>query len=212
MLGGLAYVSIYETGMRYTGLVLALSGIDWLHNATWCTRSGVMAQQLMFQPPPALDFESRQLGHTWKTWKQQFGIFLTASDNDKASEKKKVSILLHSLGTEGIEIYNTFVFELPEERSEPTYAEVIKKFDEYFLPCVNVTLTFEQHLFIHRDQLPGETLDRYLTALRTCEFGQLKDSLVRDRFICGLSNTAVKEKLMATGSDVGNGLRQMQDG
>ena len=58
-----------------------------------------------------------QLGHTWKTWKQQFGIFLTASDNDKASEKKKV---LHSLGTEGIEIYNTFVFELPEERSEPT--------------------------------------------------------------------------------------------
>ena len=28
--------------------------------------------------------------------------------------------------------------------------------------------------------------------------GQLKDSLVRDRFICGLSNTAVKEKLTAT--------------
>ena len=92
-----------------------------------------MAQQLMFQPPPAFDFESRQLGHTWKTWKQQFGIFLTASDNDKASEKKKVSILLHSLGTE---IYNTFVFELPEERTEPTYAEVIKKFDEYVIGTV----------------------------------------------------------------------------
>ena len=94
-----------------------------------------------------------------------------------------MSILLHSLGTEGIEIYNTFVLELPEECSEPTYAEVIKKFDEYLLPCVDIT--FERHLFIHRDQLPGETLDRYLSALRTlartCKFKQLKDSLVRDR-------------------------------
>ena len=86
---------------------------------------------------------------------------------------------------------------MPQERSGPTHAEVIKKFDEHFLQCVNVT--FERHLFIHRDQLPGETLDRYLNALRTlartCEFGQLKDSSVRDRFICGVS---VKEKLMAT--------------
>ena len=35
-----------------------------------------MAQQLMFQLPPEVYFESRHLGHTWKTWKQQFGIFL----------------------------------------------------------------------------------------------------------------------------------------
>jgi hypothetical protein len=58
-----------------------------------------MAQQLMFIPPPALDFESRQLGHTWKTWKQQFEIFLTDSDNEGATE---VSMLLHSLGKEGL--------------------------------------------------------------------------------------------------------------
>ena len=158
-----------------------------------------MTQQLMFHPPPAFDFDNKQLGHAWKTWKQQFEIFLTASDNDNASQKK-VSLLLHSIGTEGIEIYNTFVFELPQERVNPTYEEVLQKFDEYFLPCVSVT--FERHRFITREQLPGETLDRYLTALRTlartCQFEQLKDSLVRDHFICGLQNTAVKEKLLAT--------------
>lgn len=32
---------------------------------------------------------------------------------------------------------------------------------------------------------------------KTCEFGELRDSLVRDRFICGLASVVVKEKLLA---------------
>ena len=70
-------------------------------------------------------------------------------------------------------------------------------FDAHFLPRVNVT--FERHQFFTRNQEPSESFDRYITALRklalTCEFGEIRDSLVRDHFICRLSTVAVKEKL-----------------
>ena len=65
-----------------------------------------------------------------------------------------------------------------------------------------MNVTFERHLFFVRDQAQGETTDRYVTALRTlaatCEFGELKESLIRDRLVCGLSNAVVKERLLRT--------------
>ena len=60
---------------------------------------------------------------------------------------------------------------------------MLAKFEMHFLPRVNVT--YERHCFCIRDQEPDESVDRYVTALRklaqTCEFGEIRDSLVRDR-------------------------------
>ncbi len=113
-------------------------------------------------------------------------VYLTASDNDEASEKKK-SLLLHALGPEVIDISETFLFTKDDgEKKDPTFDELVARFDAHFLPRVNVT--FERHQFFTRNQEPGESVDSYITALRklaqTCEFGEIRDSLVRDRFIC----------------------------
>ena len=156
-----------------------------------------MTEQLRLPPP--LDFESRQLGPVWKAWRKRCMVYLTASDNDEASEKKEKSLLLHALGPEAIDISETFFFTKDDgEKKDPTFDELVARFDAHFLPRVNVT--FERHQFFTRNQEPGESVDRYITALRklaqTCEFGEIRDSLVRDRFICGLSTVAVKEKLL----------------
>ena len=164
-----------------------------------------MAQRFVVQPPPQFDFEHRQPGQAWKQWKQRFDIYLEASDYDSV---KKISLLLNALGVEGIEFYNTFSFETDSERAndeeesvaQPSFDAVLKRFDDHFLASVNVT--FERHLFFIRDQKAGESVDRYVTALRTlastCEFGDLREPLIRDRFVCGLSNAAVKERLLRT--------------
>ena len=114
-----------------------------------------------------------------------------------------ISLLLNALGVEGIELYNTFSFETDSERAsdeeesvaQPSFDAVLKRFDDHFLASVNVT--FERHLFFIRDQKAGESVDRYVTALRTlastCEFGDLREPLIRDRFVCGL-----KERLLRT--------------
>ena len=156
-----------------------------------------MAERLLLPPP--FEFGSRQLGSTWKTWKRRFEVYLAASENDLASDKKKTSLLLHALGEDGIVTYESFDFVLKENQIEPTFEEVIAKFDDFCLPRVNVT--FERHLFFTRDQKESESVESYVAALRklakTCEFGELRESLVRDRFICGLANVTVKEKLLA---------------
>ena len=63
-------------------------------------------------------------------------------------------------------------------------------FDDHFQSSVNVT----DSLFATRARA------RQLTVTATCEFAELKESLIRDRFVCGLSNAVVKERLLRTSS------------
>lgn len=164
-----------------------------------------MAQKFVVQPPPAFQVNQAQLGRAWKNWKQLFLIYLDASDYEEATDRKKVSLLLHAIGTDGIELYNNFSFPPTPSNEEgevtgPTFAQVLKKFDDHFQSGVNVH--FERYLFLTRDQAPGETVDQYATALRTlastCQLADITDSLVLSRLICGLSNRSVKERLLRT--------------
>ena len=51
-----------------------------------------------------------------------------------------------------------------------------------------------------RVQHDGETVDGFVTSLKTladtCEFGELKDSLIRDRIILGIRDTGLKQRLL----------------
>ena len=57
--------------------------------------------------------------------------------------------------------------------------------------------------FNNRKQEPHESIDVYATALRalaatcdTCEFGTLKDEIIRDRLVCGIAENSVRRKLL----------------
>ena len=54
--------------------------------------------------------------------------------------------------------------------------------------------------FNNRSQEQIESIDTYVTALRalakTCEFGTLKDHLIRDRIVCGVRENAFRRKLL----------------
>lgn len=56
------------------------------------------------------------------------------------------------------------------------------------------------HKFNNRSQEQTESIDMYVNALRalaeTCEFGTLKDQLIRDRIVCGVHDNAVRRKLL----------------
>ena len=49
-------------------------------------------------------------------------------------------------------------------------------------------------------QRDGETTDQYVTDLKTkaqtCEFGELKDSLIRDRIVCGICCDKTRGRLL----------------
>ena len=77
------------------------------------------------------------------------------------------------------------------------YDSVMGKFDEHFKVRKNVI--YERARFNRRDQKEGESAEEYITALygliETCEYGALKEEMLRDRLIVGIRDTALSERL-----------------
>ena len=88
-------------------------------------------------------------------------------------------------------------FNPPE--SSKVLDSVVQKFEEYCIGQTNET--FERYLFNSRSQKEDESIDHYVSALRTlaksCNFCQcLHDSLIRDRIVFGVKEPALRKKLM----------------
>jgi plasmid maintenance system killer protein len=146
-------------------------------------------------PPGPLSLHGN-VADNWRKWKQRFELYLTASGNDTKGEEIKSAILLHAVGEEALEIYNTFTWDAAgDERRTNT---ILEKFTSYCEPKKN--LTWERHVFNTRNQQADETIDKYVTDLKikamSCEFGVLKDSLIRDRIVCGIQDKQTRRQLL----------------
>ena len=84
---------------------------------------------------------------------------LMASGKIKEKEDVQCAILLHVVGEEALEIYNTFQFVNEEDRHK---LDVLKsKFEEYVNPRKNTL--FERYKFWEYKQQDGETIDQFIT-------------------------------------------------
>ncbi|KAG5886135.1 hypothetical protein JTB14_009234 [Gonioctena quinquepunctata] len=141
-----------------------------------------------------MDFKGN-ISSNWKLWKQKFHFYLLATGKNQKANDVKIALLLNFLGNEGITIYNTFEYETDEDKNH--LETILKKFDSYCNPIKN--LVYEHYKFFKRDQILGETVDQFLTALRqlasTCEFKE-KDTLIRDRLVLGIRDKRIQEKLL----------------
>ena len=86
----------------------------------------------------------------------------------------------------------------PPESSKVLYS-VVHRFQEYCIGQTNET--FERYLFNSRSQKEDESIDHYVSALRTlaksCNFCQcLHDSLLRDKIVFGFKEPTLRKKLL----------------
>ncbi len=147
--------------------------------------------------PDPFSFESRDLAANWGIWRRQFEWYLVATRSGlNVDEEMLVGVLLTLLGAEGLKIYDTFVFTDADDARKIT--PVLDKFTAHFEPrrCE----VYERFKFLRRHQLPGETLDTWLIDLRslvkTCNYGPVVDSFLRDVIVLGIADPAVREKLL----------------
>ena len=98
--------------------------------------------------PPRPTFRADQGAESsqmWKSWKQSFIIYLSARDLDNAAGKRKVSLLLHFLGQDGVKLYNTLAFR-PAVAADDGYANnVIAVPGEDRNDLNTVLAKFEEH-------------------------------------------------------------------
>ncbi|CAH2092467.1 unnamed protein product [Euphydryas editha] len=152
------------------------------------------------RPPAELVLEGGPASRadSWRKWLKQFNVFLKASGVYKESKEIQASLLVNLIGSEGYDIYLTFKYIKEEDQDDIDI--LIKKFNEYFGTKHNTTMA--RFRFFTRNQEIGETIDTYATALRLlsqpCEFEHLEDGLIRDRIVCGVTDCAVRDRLLRT--------------
>ena len=115
---------------------------------------------------------------------------------DGREEKTKVKLFLYTIGNQRREIYDTLPFSRgPTERS---LKDVIDAFETHCNPKKNETV--ERYKFFTRVQEEGEPLEKFIVDLKilasTCNFTTLRESLVRDRIICGIRDSKLREDLL----------------
>lgn len=148
-------------------------------------------QPFPVQPPTSFNFYKVS---EWPAWVQDFDDYRFASGLSERTGEAQVCTLMYTMGRQARNIFRTF--ELSEEQSK-NHELVKKRFDAYFVATRN--LVYESACFHRRHQAAGESVDQYVTALRTladrCDYGEMKERMILDRFVVGLRDTKLSEAL-----------------
>ncbi|OAD62688.1 hypothetical protein WN48_06887, partial [Eufriesea mexicana] len=135
--------------------------------------------------PPRQFLTKDEFFDTWYIWKRNFLTFKKSLSKD-SYPKEWGDTLLNIMGPVGLDIYNTFIFSSPNERNNVDI--LLQKFDEYFL-------------FLERKKLPKESVYGYIDDLKnkakTCNFGNMTDSLIRDKIILEIQDKHLQQKLFS---------------
>ena len=141
---------------------------------------------------------SGKLQETFRKFEQQFEIYITAAGIMVKTAVIQRATLLHVIGPDAVEIFNSFKWNEDRDTAGDgkKVEKILGKYEMYCSPQCNVT--YERHQFNIRNQNEGESIDAYVTSFRvlskTCEFGDLADSLLRDRLVCGVKKKTVRSR------------------
>jgi len=143
------------------------------------------------QPPNPFDFKHPD---DWPKWKRRFEQYRHASGLATGNEQRQVSTLLYCLGEKADDVLSSTGIS---EENRKKYSEVLNSLDDYFKVRKNVI--FERARFNRRNQLQGETAEEYVTVLfnlvDSCNYGELRDEMLRDRLVVGIRDVALSERL-----------------
>lgn len=102
------------------------------------------------------------------------------------------------MGPKAEEIFPTL--PIPADKQE-SYADVLAAFEAFFIVKRNVV--YERAVFNRRSQREGESAAEFITALyalvETCDYGNLKEELLRDRIVVGVRDKKLSTKLQMEG-------------
>ena len=125
--------------------------------------------------PPKKEL-SGNLANNWKQWKQVWSAYqLVTCLNEDIDE---------------------YPFQSEDEKNN--LAKILELRESYCLGKTNII--HKRYGFNNRDQEAGESIDTYASNLRsladTCNFGALKDEMIRERIVCGVRDSSLRKQLL----------------
>ena len=142
------------------------------------------------QLPEEFDFRRQE---EWLKWSRRFERFRQSSGLVKEKEESQINKLIFPLGDQEDDILTSIKLTMTQKQ----YHTVKTKLDEHFVVRRNVT--FKRAKFSRSRQEDRETVDTFITALHAlaeyCNYGTLKDGMIRDRIVVGLQDQKLSEKI-----------------
>ena len=146
--------------------------------------------------PQKLDM-SANLATEWRRFHAQWTNYCVATDLNDAPARKRTATFLAIIGNDAYSLFESLDFG---DQDRDDIDVVVAKFREH---CVGETnVTYERYVFNKRSQDTGESFDTFLADLRrlikTCEYGALEESILKDRIVMGIHNDTTRRKLLQT--------------
>ncbi|UYV73868.1 K02A2.6-like [Cordylochernes scorpioides] len=150
-----------------------------------------MANYMQIAAPEGFNFGKP---NEWPIWFKRFQRYRIASGLSEKSENEQVNALVYIMGDKAEEIL--ILFNLSEAQNND-YKLVVSKFQNYFIGKRNVI--YERAKFNRRSQGESEPVEEFITNLyvlaENCNYGILKEEMIRDRLVVGVKNFNLSEKL-----------------
>lgn len=146
---------------------------------------------ILSPPPPFLPVHGEP-ALLWSKWLKAFEHYVEALSEKELVDSSKCLLLQNCLGPEGQRIFTTLI------QNDTTYAAAISTLTAYF--SSDHTTQMHRLKFHQRAQMPGETVDQFVSALeellRPCSYGHLKDELLLNQLIEKTSYPQLRERLL----------------
>ena len=149
------------------------------------------------KPPPELDIESLHLADEWKEWSEAWEYRISSGLQDK-DDAVQVATIQSILGTKARRVMKTLP-NVPADIKERTVTGILTALETY---CVQRKNTIYELYVFRTTSQEDRAVDVFVTDLRRraeyCEFGALKDSLIRDQIVVGINENdpKLRERLL----------------
>ncbi|XP_030599918.1 Fc receptor-like protein 3 [Archocentrus centrarchus] len=143
------------------------------------------------------DFHFEESEESFDNYRARLEQYFAANGLDTKEVKTK-SVFLTVVGKRA----HSLLMDLcaPNKPSEKTYEELVNLLQRHYVPKTNFIA--ERCKFHGRNQKDNETISEYVASLRklaaTCKFGTFLDEALRDRFVCGVKSSELRDRLLST--------------
>lgn len=148
-------------------------------------------------PAPSPMSVKGDAAENWRDFENSWQYYVIATKLSKDNEKEIVAATLCTvMGADCKRVMNSLPNLSEADKKDPD--KILEELRKHFTPQQNVL--YERFIFNTTSQKTGETIDEYVVRLRrlaeSCEFGSLKDSLIRDRIVIGTTDESGRERLL----------------
>ena len=141
------------------------------------------------------DFHFEESEESFESYRERLEQYFAANGLDIKEERTK-AVFLTVVGKRA----HSLLMDLcaPEKPLGKTYEVLVEMLEKHYIPKTNFIA--QRCKFHGRNQKENETMSEYIASLRklaaTCKFGTFLDEVLRDRFVCGVKSSELRDRLL----------------